>query len=376
MSSSSSTRWFTLIRREMQEYKVSLFWTPVLLAAALAAIMLAGVGFANQFSNLGAVMLQAVLQDETEDGIQIRIDIGDNGAAQVITVEPEGELRHDYRIEDLPEDGNGQDERVGRLPGSADDQAWNFSREWQFSAPSGRSSADSAGDNQTGVENLNPLLQGIHVLMLIVLVFVTLNYLLGCLYVDRKDRSILFWKSMPVSAWEEVLAKLGVALLVAPALFIAASIFAQLAMVLLAALLLWQQELDAVELVFANIEPFELLFNQIAGWLLTALWVAPTYAWVMLASAGARRSPFLLAVTPVAGLVLLESILFGSSHLGRAMLNHFPHYNEGGSNSAVGFYLFGPDWMGQDYLGLVLGLVCAAVLLCGVVWLRRHRWEL
>ncbi len=374
MSNSSSARWFTLIQRELQEYKVSLFWTPLLLAAALAAIMLAGVVFANQFSNLGAAILQAVLQDETPEGIQIRIDIGDDDAAGVTAVEPEGELRQDYRIEDLPEGGDGQDYRVEELPGGGDDQAWNFSREWQFSAPPSRPPGGALDDHGAPVESLNPLLQGIHALMLVVLIFVTLNYLLGCLYVDRKDRSILFWKSLPVSTWEEVLAKLSVALLVAPAIFIAASLIAQLAMVLMAALLLWRQDLNAIELIFANIEPAELLFNQIAGWLLTALWVAPIYAWVMLASAGARRSPFLLAVAPLVGLVLLESILFGSNHLGGAILNHFPHYNE--SDTPVGFYLFGPDWAAQDYLGLVLGLGCAAALLWGAVWLRRHRWEL
>ncbi|MEQ9464127.1 MAG: hypothetical protein RJQ10_10735, partial [Haliea sp.] len=108
--------------------------------------------------------------------------------------------------------------------------------------------------------------------------------------------------------------------------------------------------------------------------LLTALWVMPVYAWVLLASAAARRSPFMLALAPVLGLGLLEAILFGSNHFGAALMNHMPHYNSG--RSAVGFYLFGPDWANLDYLGLVLGLLLAGVLLAATVWLRRNRWEI
>ncbi|MEQ8801149.1 ABC-2 transporter permease [Haliea sp.] len=369
MSDRVATRWFTLIQRELQEYRVSLCWTPLLVAGALTVLILAGVLVANQFSNLGQVMLQAVMQEQSVDGLNLKIGVIVDGngtrVTEIVTetgsdsTAADGPVRDDYQVETAPE--------------LADEQLWDFSSDWTFS-PVPPVAPDSNGNGAAPVDTLNPLLHGVHVFMLVILVFVTFNYLLGCLYTDRKDRSILFWRSMPVSARDEVLAKLAVALLVAPAIFIAASLLAQLATVLLAMLLVLRMDLDPFAVVLGNIQFGRLLLDQLGGWVLTALWVMPVYAWVLLASAAARRSPFLLALVPVLGLVLLEAMLLGSSHFGAAVTNHLPHYNSG--RSAVGFYLFGPDWANLDYLGLVLGLLVAGVLLAATVWLRRYRWEI
>lgn len=369
MSDRFSARWFTLVQRELQEYRVSLIWTPLLVAGALAVVMLAGVLLANQFSNLGQVLLQAVMQEESSEGLNFKIGVvvNDNGnRVTVVTTENAagaaslaGPVREDYQIEAAPE--------------LVDEQLWDFSADWTFS-PVPPLAADGRGRDAAPVDSLNPLLQVVHIFMLIILIFVSVNYLLGCLYNDRKDRSILFWRSMPVSTRDEVLAKLVVALLVAPAIFIAASVLAQLATVLLAMLLVLRMGMDPFAVVLGNIQFGRLLLDQLGGWLLTALWVLPVYAWLLLASAGARRSPFMLALAPVLGLFLLEAMLLGSSHFGAAVKNHLPHLSSG--DSAVGFYLLGPDWVNQDYLGLVLGLLVAAALLAATVWLRRHRWEI
>lgn len=371
MSDRFVTRWFALVERELQEYRMSLVWTPLVLAASLAVLMLAGVLLANQFSNLGQVMLQAVMQEESRQGLNLRIGVSVNDEGNTVTVvtaetEPdagaatlEGLVREDYRIEAAPE--------------LADEKLWDFSADWAFSpvAPIEEVGTDR---EDAPVDSLNPLLQGVHIFMLIVLIFVSFNYLLGCLYDDRKDRSILFWRSMPVSARDEVLAKLAVALLVAPLIFIAASVLAQLAAVLLAMLLVLRMDMDPFAVVLGNIQFGRLLLDQLGGWLLTALWVLPVYAWLLLASAGAKRSPFMLAVVPILVLFLLEAMLLGSSHFGAAINSHLPHLSS--DESAVGFYLLGPDWANQDYLGLVLGLLVGAVLLAATVWLRRNRWEL
>jgi ABC-2 type transport system permease protein len=369
MSERQSLRWFTLVQRELQEYRVSLLWTPFMVAGALALLMLAGVLVANQFSNLGQVMLQAVMQQESAEGLNfnIRVIVDDDGKriTEVIAESTAtdsaalGAPRDDYQVQAAPE--------------LADPQIWDFSSDWTFS-PVAPAAPGSSANGAAPVESLNPLLHGVHVFMLIILVFVSFNYLLGCLYNDRKDRSILFWRSLPVSARDEVLAKLAVALLVAPAVFIAASVLAQLATVLLAMLLVLRMDMDPFAVVLGNIQFGRLLLDQVGGWLLTALWVLPVYTWVLLASAGARRSPFMLALVPVLGLVLLEATLLGSSHVGSAVMNHMPHYNSG--RSAVGFYLLGPDWANLDYLGLFLGLLAAGVLLAAAVWLRRYRWEI
>jgi ABC-2 type transport system permease protein len=369
MSDRFVTRWFALVERELQEYRMSLVWTPLVLAGSLAVLMLAGVLLANQFSHLGQVMLQAVMQEESSDGLNLRIGVSVNDEGNrvaVVTAETdagaatlEGPLREDYRKEAAPE--------------LAKEELWDFSTDWTFSPTDPARAADS-GLEAPPIDSLNPLLQVVHVFMLIVLLFVSFNYLLGCLYDDRKDRSILFWRSMPVSARDEVLAKLAVVLLVAPLIFIAASVLAQLAAVLLAMLLVLRMDMDPFAVVLGNIQFGRLLLDQLGGWLLTALWVLPVYAWLLLASAGARRSPFMLAVVPVVTLLVLEAWLLGSGHFGAAVKNHFPHLNSTGNS--VGFYLLGPDWGNQDYLGLVLGLLTGLILLAATVWLRRNRWEL
>ena len=48
-------------------------------------------------------------------------------------------------------------------------------------------------------------------------------YLLDCLYADRKDRSVLFWKSLPISDTTTVLSKLGTALIVIPLVYFVAA---------------------------------------------------------------------------------------------------------------------------------------------------------
>ena len=139
-------------------------------------------------------------------------------------------------------------------------------------------------------------------------------------------------------------------------------------------LLVLRMDMDPFAVVLGNIQFGRLLLDQLGGWLLTALWVLPVYAWLLLASAGAKRSPFMLALVPFLSLLVLEATLLGSSHFGAAVKNHFPHMS--GSGDAVGFYLLGPDWVNQDYVGLGLGLLIAAVLLAATVWLRRYRWEI
>ncbi len=341
-----SHRVFTLVQRELQEYKNSLFWTPVAIALALTVIMLLSVLLANRISVMGDAIMQVILHEESASGMNIIIHIDDDD-----------EVSYEYRVE--------------QQEGPVDEDDWNFSREWDFKPKVGPDSQEQTGMK---VESLNPMLNMLHSFMVMILVLVSVNYLLGSLYNDRKDRSILFWKSMPVSEWEEVLSKLAVALVVAPAIFIAVSILTQLACVVLAMLVVWRMDMDPFQLVLGNIDFVPLFLNQIGGWVLTALWVAPAYAWLLLASAAARRSPFMLAIAPVVGLMLIEGIFLGTEYVVSAVVSHLPHITDGGS--AVGFYFYGPDWSSLNFMGIALGLLFAAVAVGIAVYLRRYRFEI
>ena len=287
--------------------------------------------------------------------------------------------------------GDSEDRSVAVGSGEADDSidlpsrpatrdvpesAWDFELDWAFSPPPAADPdmpATQMGDQR--IRSLNPLLNTLHnALLLLVLMIAVAQYLLGALYDDRKDRSILFWRSLPVSEWESVLSKLAVALVVAPAILIAISILLQVVTTLLAMLMVWRLDMAPMAVLADNLAPARLLVDQIGGWLLSALWLAPTCAWLLLASAAARRSPFLFAVVPVIGAVLLESTFLRSSFILTALGRHMPHLTE--NDDGVGFYLFGPDWAAVDWLSLSAGLIFAALATALAVYLRRHRWEI
>lgn len=331
VASSYSLRIFTLVQRELREYRTSLLGAPLLIVVALAVIMTVSVLLARHISAVGDAVQQLVPPENSS----VSIHIDDNNG---------GEPTIEYRIEQRQ-----------ALPGSG------------ANANSAQPPAVKQSTARPG--SLNPLLGAVHKLFLLVLILVCANYLLATLFTDRRDRSILFWKSMPVSEPEEVLAKYGVAMAVAPLIFVAASLLAQVICTLLAMLLVWRMDMDPYEVILGNLDFAALLAGQLGGWGLMTLWIAPAYAWLLLASAAARRSPFMTAVAPIIGLLLLEKIVFGTSYLSSTFTRYIPHY---GGGSSAGFY-----WLGfQDLPRMILGLVFAAGALWVAVYLRRYRFEI
>lgn len=148
--------------------------------------------------------------------------------------------------------------------------------------------------------------------------FVVFFSLLGSLYEERRDRSVLFFKSMPVSDTQEVLAKLVTAIFVAPLVFLAIVIVGQLIIATLLSLVVMVQG-----------GPAGLLWplgDMIASWIsmflfyaLFVLWVLPNFAWLLLVSSFAPRMPFVFAILPPIVLVIVEKIFFGSEHIGNLL---------------------------------------------------------
>ncbi len=350
-------RLFTLVQRELREYRISLVWTPIAIASLLSALMLVSVLLGGRIAAFGDGMIEVMFDREMDlaPAIVIEVKHDDDASVPAPPAPPstEGTLVAKPTEAPLPE------------------EEWNFSREWRFEADGRRDRGEYSTRSEGG---LDPVLGLPHLLLMIVLVLVSANYLLGCLYTDRRDRSVLFWKSMPVSEWEEVSARLGIALIVAPAIFIAVSILLQLVLVLLAMLLVWQLDLNPFESVLGTVNFGSLFARQLGGWLLTALWIAPVYAWLLLASSWARRSPFLSALAPVVALALAEIILFGSQHVMRAVSHHLPGFIGGGSQAQP--VLDSVYWQGFDWVGLVSGLLFAAACVAGAAYLRRYRFEI
>jgi len=347
MSSSQSNRFYSLVRRELQESKNSLCWAPVAIAIVLIVVMLGSVLLANRVSIMGDAIIKVLLDEGSTSGMNIVIHMDDKGPQEINT----------YTVEQYDE--------------HAVEEVWDFSKDWTFSPDSAR---ERSNHLDTQYESLNPVLNMLHNFMILVLILVSINYLMSALYQDRKDRSILFWKSMPVSEWEEVLSKLAVAIIIAPAIYIAVSMVTQLAYVLLAMLMVTRMDMDPSQLILGHIDFGTLLFDQLSGWLLSAAWMAPLYAWLLLASAAAKRSPFMLAFAPIIGVVAIEEIFLGTSFLANIIEPHVPRYVD--ETEAVGFYLYGPAWSTIHYGHMIGGLVFAGFALWGAVYLRRYRFEI
>lgn len=131
---------------------------------------------------------------------------------------------------------------------------------------------------------------------MLVLGFVVFFYCLGSLFDERKDRSVLFWKSLPVSDRDTVLSKVVSALLVAPAIATAVGIVCMIAFLLLLSLFVVIHHGNPFVLLWS---PGNLLANAgvaVAAIPLYALWALPSVGWLLLCSAWSKSKPFLWAI--------------------------------------------------------------------------------
>ena len=130
----------------------------------------------------------------------------------------------------------------------------------------------------------------------IVMMFVMFFYCLSSLYDERKDRSVLFWKSLPVSDGETVLSKAITATLVIPLVATLAAIATMLVfLAMLSAIVLFHGG-NPLELIWSPGHPFMIALSVLAAIPVYAIWALPTVGWLMLCSAWARSVPFLWAL--------------------------------------------------------------------------------
>ncbi|RDZ28397.1 hypothetical protein [Lysobacter silvisoli] len=140
----------------------------------------------------------------------------------------------------------------------------------------------------------------------VVVAFVVFFYCLGSLYDERKDRSVLFWKSLPVSDGQTVLSKAVSATLVAPLLATAAAIVTMFGYLLVMSGFVLLHGGNPIEVLWGPGSPLTVAFHLIATVPIQALWMLPTVGWLMLCSAWARSMPFLWALLiPVIATLLL-----------------------------------------------------------------------
>jgi ABC-2 type transport system permease protein len=214
---------------------------------------------------------------------------------------------------------------------------------------------------QRGIFSL--VMAGLVLPQLLVAFVVVFFYLLDCLFTERRDRSILFWKSLPVSDTQTVLSKLFVALVAVP---------------------LWSWALSLV----VGLVVFGVLAAQVSGtpaaglgtwhggtWLtvqaamlgkmaIAALWYLPVAGWLLLVSVLAKRAPFLWATLPFLVLSLAERITLGSNEVGALVAQRLFGFRE--EVSLIGEFplLASP--------GLWIGVAVGAALVYAAIRVRQR----
>lgn len=226
----------------------------------------------------------------------------------------------------------------------------------------------------------------------VMMAFVIPFYLLDALYSERRDRSILFWKSLPVTDTATVLSKWGAVLIVFPAFVFATVALLSMVIALLTGIFTLFGGGNPWELVWSHYDLFGGLGSVMLFFYVEALWYLPVMGWFLLASAWAKKAPFLWAVLPPVAVAILEEMFFDSNHfletVGERLIpfegsQPFDERIERELEMFDGHLQFDAS-PGFDIgiladlfttAGFWTGLLFAAACTAGAIWLRRYRDE-
>lgn len=215
-------------------------------------------------------------------------------------------------------------------------------------------------------------------LMLVVLFVTAAFYCVGALSGERRDRSILFWKSLPVSDRTTVLAKMVVPLVVLPLLTFVAIVAIHLSLLLLSAIAILVKGTSVAPLWHA-LHLFRLWLALLWALAAMALWLAPVYAFLLLVSGWAKRTAGLWAVLPVLAVGILEKLTMDTLKVATLVTHALVGwYGQAFAPHAAGRIPFAPSAAltpGRFLAtpGLWIGLALAVVLVVAAVRLRRYR---
>jgi ABC-2 type transport system permease protein len=215
-------------------------------------------------------------------------------------------------------------------------------------------------------------------LILVTAFLVGVFYCLDALYGERRDRSVLFWKSLPVSDRTTVLAKAAIPLVVLPLFSYVLIIVTQFLILILYTIALLGRPASLAAL-YTNLKFFQLAAALLYAMVAIAMWHAPVYCWLLLVSGWAKRATLLWAVMPFLAIGVFVKIAFGSASfftfLGNRLVGWFnkaflanekgsPHLDPLASLTPGNFCSTPALW---------LGLIFAVLCLAAAVRMRRYR---
>ena len=235
-------------------------------------------------------------------------------------------------------------------------------------------------------------------LFTLVLAIVVFFYLLGSLFDDRKDRSILFWKSLPASDTLTMASKLLAAMVLAPVIFWVVYVLTHIIIMLIFSVVVLSLGENPWTLLLGLGNPFKGWSMVLLSYLAQSVWALPLYGWLMLVSSFAPRMPLLFAILPPVVIAVLQiwieflqtftlkNNLFGV--IGEWFANSplIMSADDHGDEFAIALGIPLTDTFGHEVtvanmfdrlfsINMLIGLAVAAVFLGAALWLRRRATE-
>jgi ABC-2 type transport system permease protein len=235
-----------------------------------------------------------------------------------------------------------------------------------------------------------------------ILAGVVFFYCLGALYDERRDRSILFWKSLPVSDGMTVLSKALTALVVAPLITMAIGTVASLVILVLGCIATGVHGMNLLPSIVTLPDLYLSPLRLVAMLPVYIVWALPTAGWLLLVSSWARSKPFLWAVgVPLVALLLLKSLsaaVYNAAGIDLNLMNpatslvatllmglvpgiwfiyngNIPHGLAAGTGHVDLGDVLAQSWMTLGTMDAAIGALLGVAMLFGAVRLRRWRDE-
>jgi ABC-2 type transport system permease protein len=243
-------------------------------------------------------------------------------------------------------------------------------------------------DIVTNVENLANVegftrifltaIMGMFVPFIMVSLIIQLYYFTTCLFDERRDLSVYFWRSLPVSDVLSIGVKLITGALVIPTIFMLAATCVVLVFLLFALIVCTVLSLGYDVSLWGLWGSADIISNLTSIWLNLipyALWMFPVFAWLMLASMFANKAPFLWAILPIVAILLIESFVVEYLHMdGSFLFNTLREYFEFGqgmfsNTDSTRFVLFSALSSKISIVATLLGIG----LMYLTYWLRVNR---
>ncbi len=203
--------------------------------------------------------------------------------------------------------------------------------------------------------------------------FLTTFYCLDALHSERKDRSILFWRSLPVTDVETVVSKLLTAIILIPLVTFAAVAVSQLINLALLSIFVSVQGGNAGHIIWSSLPLLSTWIATLIVLLAIPLWISPFLGWFLFVSSWTSRGPFLVAFLPLAIVPLLEFVISGGrSHmLYDALIALLTNIKEllGNGNNMLESLDLGAFLMSVE---LWVGLIVCGLFTTAAIYVRRY----